>query len=360
MKVLAINSSARPAGQTKTGMMLESLVKGMSEAGAETEVVDLRKKDIRYCIGCYTCWTKTPGTCILKDDMTAELFPKWLASDLVVYASPLFHFTINAQMKTFIERTLPVLQPFFVKKGEETVHPWRHRHPRVVMLSVCGFPELSAFGQLSSWARYVFGRSGHLAAEIYRPMAEVMAQPQAKMKAKALEILRAVEKAGREIVKNGSVSAATMAVITQDLMEDPECFLQHSGNLMWKTCIDEKVTPKEFAEKNMTPRPDSIDGYLDVMSFGFNAAAAKDLKAVYQFAFTGGPEGTCHFSIADGKIRPSSGPAEKPDITITAPFDLWMDIVTKKADGQQMFLEQKYTVEGDLNLLLRMNELFGA
>jgi predicted lipid carrier protein YhbT len=36
-----------------------------------------------------------------------------------------------------------------------------------------------------------------------------------------------------------------------------------------------------------------------------------------------------------------------------------MDIMTGKADGQQMFMEQKYTVDGDLNLLLRMNELFG-
>ncbi|HVN72206.1 MAG TPA: SCP2 sterol-binding domain-containing protein [Desulfomonilia bacterium] len=358
MKVLAINSSARPEGQTKTKMMLDRLVEGMRKAGAGVEVVDLRKKDIKFCIGCYTCWTKTPGMCILRDDMTAELFPKWLASDLVVYASPLFHFTINAQMKTFIERTLPVLQPFFEKKGEETVHPWRHRHPRVVMLSVCGFPELSAFDQLSSWARYVFGRSGLLAAEIYRPMAEVMAQPQ--MKAKAVEIFDAVEMAGREIVENGFVSPGTMAVITQDLMDDPECFLQHSGNLMWKTCIEEKVTPKEFAERNMLPRPDSVEGYLNVLSFGFNAAAAKDLKAVYQFAFTGGKETTCHFSIAGGKIRTASGPAEKPDITITAPFDLWMDIMTKKADGQQMFLEQKYAVQGDLNLLLRMNELFGA
>ncbi len=358
MKVLAINSSARPEGQTKTKMMLDHLVKGMAEAGAEVEVVDLRKKEVKFCIGCYTCWTRTPGKCILKDDMTAELFPKWLTSDLVVYASPLFHFTINAQMKAFIERTLPVLQPFFEKKGGETVHPWRHKHPRVVMLSVCGFPELSAFDQLSSWARYVFGRSGLLTAEIYRPMAEVMAQPQ--MKGKAWEILAAVERAGQQIVESGSISSETMAAITQDLMEDPECFLQHSGNLMWKTCIDEKMTPKEFGEKNMVPRPDSVEGYLNVMSFGFNASAAKDLQAVYQFAFTGSTEGICHFNIADGKIRYSSGPAEKPDIIITAPFDLWMDIITRKADGQQMFLEQKYTIQGDMNLLLRMNELFGA
>jgi hypothetical protein len=212
------------------------------------------------------------------------------------------------------------------------------------MLSVCGLPEPSAFDQLSSWTRYLYGRSGLLAAEIYRPMAEVMAQPQ--MKAKAEEIFRAVERAGREIVENSSVSPETMAVITQDLMDDPESFMVNNGNLMWKTCINEKVTPME--------------GYLNVMSFGFNPGAAGDLRAVYQFVFTGSIEGTCNFKIADGKIHSSLGPAEKPDITVTAPFELWMDILTKKADGQQMFMEQKYAVQGDLNLLLRMSEVFGA
>ena len=40
------------------------------------------------------------------------------------------------------------------------------------------------------------------------------------------------------------------------------------------------------------------------------------------------------------------------------PFELWMDIITKKVDGQQMFMDQKYKVEGDLNLLIKMSEIF--
>ena len=39
--------------------------------------------------------------------------------------------------------------------------------------------------------------------------------------------------------------------------------------------------------------------------------------------------------------------------------DLWMDLVTGKADGQQMFLDQKYTVEGDFTMLMQMDQLFG-
>ena len=88
MKVLALNSSPRGGGQSKTEFLLNHLVQGMQEAGAEVEVVALRKKKINHCIGCFTCWTKTPGVCLHQDDMTKELFPKWLAADLVVYATP--------------------------------------------------------------------------------------------------------------------------------------------------------------------------------------------------------------------------------------------------------------------------------
>jgi multimeric flavodoxin WrbA len=90
VKGLALNSSPRAGVQSKTELMLNHLVQGMREAGAEVEAVDLHEKKIEYCIGCYTCWTKTPGRCLHKDDMSTELFPKWLDADMAVYATPLF------------------------------------------------------------------------------------------------------------------------------------------------------------------------------------------------------------------------------------------------------------------------------
>jgi putative sterol carrier protein len=45
---------------------------------------------------------------------------------------------------------------------------------------------------------------------------------------------------------------------------------------------------------------------------------------------------------------------------VRAPFDVWMDILTGKADGQDAFTKGRYTAEGDLSLLVRMKELFGA
>ena len=118
MKVLAVNSSARTGSESKTEIMLNALVDGMREAGAEVEIVNLKDKKVRVCVGCYTCWTKTPGKCIHQDDMSKELFPKWIESDLCIYATPLFHHTVNATMKTFIERTLPMVEPYLIKEGD--------------------------------------------------------------------------------------------------------------------------------------------------------------------------------------------------------------------------------------------------
>ena len=358
MNVLAINSSARPKGQSKTKLMLDHLVEGMRDAGAAVEVVDIRKKDIRYCIGCLTCWTKTPGVCLHKDDMTRELFPKFLEADLAVLATPLYHFTMNAQMKTFIERTLPAIEPFFKESDGKIYHPLRGRHPMIVMLSVAGFPQHSVFDQLSSWVNFIYGSGGGLAAEIYRPFAESLTLP--FLKEWADDVLDATRQAGRELVKTFKVSPETMKRIRQDTKQDSNTLLKTLGNCMWKTCIDESITPKEFADRGLIPRPDSIESFLALMQIAFNPGAASNINAVIEYYFSGDVEGSCHLTIADGKITAQEGPAGKADIVISTPFEVWMDILTKKADGQQLFMEQKYSFKGDVNLLMRMNELFGG
>ena len=352
MKVLAINSSARSDGISKTGMMLDALVEGMRDTGAEVEMVPLRKKKVNNCIGCFTCWTKTPGVCVHKDDMTNELFPKWLEADIAVYATPLYHFTVNAALKAFIERTLPVLEPFFVQANGKTTHPLRQKPPKIAVLSVAGFPEASVFAQLSSYVNFLF--HGGLIAEIYRSGAEGMPRAPEIMK----DILDATAQAGRELVQSSKISEATMARITQPIADfDASAKL---GNAFWKTCIQEGITPREFDERNMIPRPDSIDTFMIVMPMGFNAAAAGATKAVLQFNFSGEVEGSCYFTIDNGRIEPREGTSEKPDLVVDAPFDIWMDIMAGKADGQQMFMEQKYKTTGDLSLLMRMKDLFGG
>jgi multimeric flavodoxin WrbA len=348
MNILALNSSPRSDGESMTGVMLAYLTEGMIAAGATVEIVNLREKSIKPCIGCFTCWTKTPGQCLHKDDMSRELFPKWLASDMVVYASPLYYHKMNAAMSAFIERTLPVVQPFFEHDGEKTFHPLRQKVPIAVWLSVCGFPEMSEFDALSQFIHRTRHRDLQLAAEIYRPAAAFMMHTEELKN----DILDATRSAGRELVLSQKVSPETMARITQPVA-DAQTFAL-AGNTYWKTCIAEKVTPKEFREKKMVPRPDCLESFMLVLSRGLNAEAAGDRELTLQFTFTDRPADICHFAIKEGKVKAREGNASRPDIAIETPFELWMDIMTGKADGAQMFLEQKYTVAGDLALMQQL------
>jgi multimeric flavodoxin WrbA len=351
MKILAVNSSPRSGGQSKTELLLSHLVEGMRDAGAEVDIVNLREKKIKNCLGCFTCWTRTPGRCIQKDDMTTEIYPQWLAADLAVYATPLYYHTMNSAMSNFKERTLPAVQPFFEQGADGKVfHPLRTKVPAPVWLSVCGFPEASEFDALSDYLNHTRHKDVPIVAEIYRTAAETMTQPIYKDIAR--DILDATTQAGRELVQTKKIAPETLATITQPLVASQP--FAEMGNLYWKTCLAEGVTPKQFGEKNMVPRPDSLETFMLLFPAGLNAEAVGSRTVVLQFSFSGQVEEACCFEIASGGIEARKGFAENPDITIETPFELWMDIMTRKADGQQMFLEQQYKVNGDLALMIAL------
>lgn len=104
----------------------------------------------------------------------------------------------------------------------------------------------------------------------------------------------------------------------------------------------------------MVPRPDSLESFMLLCSMGLNPRAGGEKHIMVQFNFSGEVTDSCYFSIANGSVDAKKGVAEKADLTIDTPFDLWMDIMTRKADGQQMFMEQKYAVKGDLGLMMQV------
>jgi hypothetical protein len=255
-------------------------------------------------------------------------------------------------MSTFLERTLPAIQPFFEQSEGKTYHPLRNKVPATVMLSVCGFPEESEFDALSEFVNRTRHKDVNIVAEIYRPAAEVMTS--AFLEDKKNDILDATKLAGRELVQAMKISPETMARIRQPLT-DAQTFAD-LGNIYWKTCIAEGVTPKEFKEKELVPRPDSIESFMLLFPFGINSEAVGERKINLQFHFTGEVADSCYFIIEKGHVDPKNGTVAGPDITIETPFELWMDIMTGKVDGQQMFMDQKYKVRGDISLMIQLFE----
>ena len=98
--ILILKGSPREKGNSAT--LAEQLAAGAREVGAQVESIYLHGLDIRPCDGCDEC-RGTAGVCIIKDDMQA-LYPKVAAADVLVFASPIYWFTISAQLKTCIDR----------------------------------------------------------------------------------------------------------------------------------------------------------------------------------------------------------------------------------------------------------------
>lgn len=87
-------------------LLSDAFIRGAQEAGHDTEKIYLRDKKINDCLGCFAC-QKNGGVCLQKDDMQ-ELYEKMKAADAIVFASPVYFYTWNAQMKTLVDRTIAV------------------------------------------------------------------------------------------------------------------------------------------------------------------------------------------------------------------------------------------------------------
>jgi multimeric flavodoxin WrbA len=100
-KMLIVKGSPRKNGNSAT--LADQVAAGAQEAGAQVESVYLHGMDISPCDACEACQASADAECIVDDDMQS-LYPKVREADVIVYASPIYWFTISAQLKLFMDR----------------------------------------------------------------------------------------------------------------------------------------------------------------------------------------------------------------------------------------------------------------
>lgn len=100
-KVLILSASPRKGGNSDT--LCNQLMEGAQQAGHQVEKIFLKEKKINYCTGCGACYDRGNG-CSQKDDME-NMLNKMIDADIIVMATPVYFYTMNGQMKTFIDRT---------------------------------------------------------------------------------------------------------------------------------------------------------------------------------------------------------------------------------------------------------------
>lgn len=99
MKVLAISASPRNHGNSD--LLCDQFLKGAAEAGHTAEKVQLAEKNISPCLACGICCSGKP--CVRQDDM-AEVLEKVMEADVILLATPMYFYSMDAQMKLFIDR----------------------------------------------------------------------------------------------------------------------------------------------------------------------------------------------------------------------------------------------------------------
>lgn len=100
-KVLILSGSPRKDGNSD--MLCNEFMRGAAESGNEVEKIRVSEKKIGYCTACYAC--RGTGVCAIKDDM-AEVMQKIIDADVLVLASPVYFYSIDAQLKALIDRTV--------------------------------------------------------------------------------------------------------------------------------------------------------------------------------------------------------------------------------------------------------------
>jgi len=102
-KVLVLSASPRKGGNSD--LLCDQFIAGALEAGNRAEKILIQEKKINFCIGCMTCQSNG-GACVHDDDM-AEILEKMIRADVLVLATPVYFYNMDAQMKVLIDRTCP-------------------------------------------------------------------------------------------------------------------------------------------------------------------------------------------------------------------------------------------------------------
>ena len=121
MKITILNGNPKDENQTFDHYLV-NLSSRLIEQDHEAQILNLRDMSIGYCMGCFDCWVKTPGMCIVKDD-SYRVCEEAINSDLLIFASPLIMGFTSALLKKANDKLIPLILYHVELVGNE-YHHW--------------------------------------------------------------------------------------------------------------------------------------------------------------------------------------------------------------------------------------------
>lgn len=357
MNILVVRANPRRDGFT--AMITDLFVQGATEAGATIEDCYLPTLTIERCLGCYHCWTVTPGRCVHSDAMEG-LLEKLLWADTLVCATPLFHYSMASSMKLFFERTLPLSAQGLERtpRGYERNrirYPEQWQNKKLVYIAAGAFRSVGNFEGLdSSFKLIADGMGMHFAGGLVRPESYLL--PFEFAKPKTIKKIRAAfVQAGTEVVQQGSISEQTRAQAALALAPDDDHFRSYS-EVFWEYAAHSGMGSGSLdaLEQGVVSDPRVL---LSEMARCIDPEATAKLTAVLGFDFT---DRDFHFSLAinRGHCTLTQQAAPSCDLRITTTTTTWYQAFTRQITMRDALMNRAIVLQGDKFLFSRLERYF--
>lgn len=349
-KVLVLNGSHKQYN-SYTLKIAEQFLAGMVAAAddIETEIIDLREQKILACISCFSCWTATPGECIHHDDMK-ELLKKYVAADIIIWSTPLYHYGISSMMKNFMERTLPLLLPFIDPEGDGVYgHPYRDQEKMAskkhILISSCGLPTQEknyegVFAQFDNlfgkgkWERVICVEGELLGIS----QLDVHTSP----------YLDLVKLAGEKVIKEGKIPKQLRAGLDKPFLEIPAYV--KTANLKWGV-----------SDTRLSESDGGLIGwdYMKRLEASFNPRIRPRMDGVLQIELTDVKE-AYQLVVKNNKCRLLRNDFSKATTSIQTQLTTLERIFEGHIDLGETILDKKFQVEGSFDFINAIRDgLFG-
>ena len=159
MKILVLNGS--PKKKSDTFRLTDAFLKGLNRNGQhEVNIINVIDKKIGPCRGCFGCWQRGDGHCVIPDDQNAIL-DLYRNADVIIWSFPLYCYGMPSHLKAVLDRTIPLVKMKMVQNPDGTVrHEALADFSRIHTLVICGcgFPHWEGnFDGLKQMCRTCFG-----------------------------------------------------------------------------------------------------------------------------------------------------------------------------------------------------------
>jgi multimeric flavodoxin WrbA/putative sterol carrier protein len=382
LTIVAVNGSPH-AGFGNTSLMIEMLRPTLAEEGFELEIIDLSGKDIQYCVGCAFCMEK--GRCWIDDDHR-KIVEKLLAADGVILASPVYFMHVTGQMKTFLDRSLafghkprPTWKPGLAISVSAGMGETDTAHYLAFLLRTFGAFCVGTLTAMATqpggfWGKEaVEARARDLAGDLARAIKEKRRYPATERDLRFYQFMGNLVKGERDTMMKHDCKHWQ----EHGFFDSFEKYIQQEttrvpfDGQMREVWIQEMIARQkarkrgESAAGEREPQkaaqlPKTCRELIQSMPLGFHPEEAEDLKAILQFEVEGEENFVAHLDINGNRCAYHNGPAEKPNLIIRTPADVWLKISRGELNGQKAFMAGNFKVEGDMNLLLKLNRLFST